>query len=82
MITKENGLRYAKLIHVSVDNGKTDNSNKVYIMEEQVVIVQFGEKVTEKEQIAFDEFREKVQAENPNAKVVGIGGGIKNPPIK
>ncbi len=34
MITKENGLRYAKLIHVSVDNGKTDNSNKVYIMEE------------------------------------------------
>jgi len=35
MITKENGLRYAKLIHVSVDNGKTDNSNKVYIMEEE-----------------------------------------------
>lgn len=35
MITKENGLRYAKLIHVSVDNGMTDNSNKVYIMEEQ-----------------------------------------------
>ena len=35
MIIKENGLRYAKLIHVSVDNGKTDNSNKVYIMEEQ-----------------------------------------------
>lgn len=34
MITKDNGLRYAKLIHVSVDNGKTDNSNKVYIMEE------------------------------------------------
>ena len=34
MITKENGLRYAKLIHVSVDNGKTDNSNKVYVMEE------------------------------------------------
>jgi poly [ADP-ribose] polymerase len=34
LITKENGLRYAKLIHVSVDNGKTDNSNKVYIMEE------------------------------------------------
>jgi poly [ADP-ribose] polymerase len=34
MITRENGLRYAKLIHVSVDNGKTDNSNKVYIMEE------------------------------------------------
>jgi poly [ADP-ribose] polymerase len=34
MITKESGLRYAKLIHVSVDNGKTDNSNKVYIMEE------------------------------------------------
>jgi poly [ADP-ribose] polymerase len=34
MITKENGLRYAKLIHVSVDNGKTDNSNKIYIMEE------------------------------------------------
>lgn len=34
MITKENGLRYAKLIHVSIDNGKTDNSNKVYIMEE------------------------------------------------
>lgn len=35
MITKENGLRYAKLIHVSVDNGSTSNSNKVYIMEEQ-----------------------------------------------
>src|ERR1035437_6579858 len=34
MITKDNGLRYAKLIHVSVDNGKTGNSNKVYIMEE------------------------------------------------
>lgn len=34
MITKENGLKYAKLIHVSVDNGRTDNSNKVYIMEE------------------------------------------------
>ena len=35
MITKENGLRYAKLIHVSVDNGKTEQSNKFYIMEEQ-----------------------------------------------
>ncbi|MEK6829128.1 MAG: ADP-ribose polymerase, partial [Nanoarchaeota archaeon] len=35
MITRENGLRYAKLIHVSVDNGKTVQSNKVYIMEEQ-----------------------------------------------
>lgn len=35
MVTKENGLKYAKLIHVSVDNGKTENSNKVYIMEEQ-----------------------------------------------
>lgn len=35
MITKENGLRYAKLIHVSVDNGSTAQSNKVYIMEEQ-----------------------------------------------
>lgn len=34
MITKDTGLRYAKLIHVSVDNGKTGNSNKVYIMEE------------------------------------------------
>jgi len=34
MITKENGLKFAKLIHVSVDNGKTGNSNKVYIMEE------------------------------------------------
>ena len=34
MIVKENGLRYAKLIHVSVDNGMTANSNKVYIMEE------------------------------------------------
>ncbi len=34
MITKENGLRFAKLIHVSVDNGSTSNSNKVYIMEE------------------------------------------------
>jgi poly [ADP-ribose] polymerase len=34
MIQKENGLRYAKLIHVSVDNGSTSNSNKVYIMEE------------------------------------------------
>jgi poly [ADP-ribose] polymerase len=35
MITKDDGLRYAKLIHVSVDNGKTNQSNKVYIMEEQ-----------------------------------------------
>jgi poly [ADP-ribose] polymerase len=35
MIIKENGLRYAKLIHVSIDNGLTSNSNKVYIMEEQ-----------------------------------------------
>jgi len=34
MIIKENGLKYAKLIHVSIDNGKTDNSNKIYIMEE------------------------------------------------
>lgn len=34
MIIRENGLRYAKLIHVSVDNGKTHQSNKVYIMEE------------------------------------------------
>lgn len=34
MIIKENGLRYAKLMHVSIDNGQTDNSNKVYIMEE------------------------------------------------
>ena len=35
MITNENGLRYAKLVHVSVDNGMTNQSNKVYIMEEQ-----------------------------------------------
>ena len=35
MITKEDGLRYAKLIHVSVDNGKTGQSNKVYNMVEQ-----------------------------------------------
>jgi len=35
MITKENGLKYAKLVHVSVENGKTEQSNKVYIMEEQ-----------------------------------------------
>jgi poly [ADP-ribose] polymerase len=35
MITNESGLKYAKLIHVSVDNGKTQQSNKVYIMEEQ-----------------------------------------------
>ena len=35
MITKDNGLRYAKLVHVSVENGKTGNSNKEYIMEEQ-----------------------------------------------
>ncbi len=34
MITNENGLRFAKLMHVSIDNGYTDNSNKVYIMEE------------------------------------------------
>ena len=34
MLTKENGLKYAKLIHVSVDNGSTAQSNKVYIMEE------------------------------------------------
>jgi|AntRauMFilla1563_2_1112583.scaffolds.fasta_scaffold00620_6 poly [ADP-ribose] polymerase len=35
MITRDNGLRYAKLIHVSVDNGSTAQSNKVYIMEEE-----------------------------------------------
>ena len=35
MITKDGGLKYAKLIHVSVDNGLTAQSNKVYIMEEQ-----------------------------------------------
>jgi len=34
-IIRENGLKYAKLIHVSVDNGKTGNSNKVYYMDEQ-----------------------------------------------
>lgn len=34
MITKDNGLRFAKLVHVSVDNGLTAQSNKVYIMEE------------------------------------------------
>ena len=34
MITNENGLRFAKLMHVSIDNGQTENSNKVYIMEE------------------------------------------------
>lgn len=34
MITNENGLRFAKLMHISIDNGHTDNSNKVYIMEE------------------------------------------------
>jgi poly [ADP-ribose] polymerase 2/3/4 len=34
MIIRENGLRFAKLIHVSVDNGKTHQSNKFYIMEE------------------------------------------------
>ena len=34
MVVKENGLRYAKLVHVSVDNKLTSNSNKVYIMEE------------------------------------------------
>jgi len=35
MITKDGGLKYAKLIHVSVDNGLTAQSNKVYTMEEQ-----------------------------------------------
>jgi poly [ADP-ribose] polymerase len=35
MITKEDGLKFAKLMHVSVDNGKTNQSNKVYIMTEQ-----------------------------------------------
>ena len=34
-IIKEDGLRYAKLIHVSVENGLTQQSNKVYIMEEK-----------------------------------------------
>lgn len=34
-IVKENGLRFAKLIHVSVENGLTNQSNKVYLMEEQ-----------------------------------------------
>lgn len=35
MITKDGGLKFAKLIHVSVDNGMTAQSNKVYIMEEE-----------------------------------------------
>ncbi len=35
MIIKDGDLRYAKLIHVSVGNGDTTQSNKVYIMEEQ-----------------------------------------------
>jgi len=35
MITKDGGLKFAKLIHVSVDNGLTAQSNKVYLMEEQ-----------------------------------------------
>ena len=35
MVTKEDGLRFAKLMHVSVDNGKTNQSNKVYIMTEE-----------------------------------------------
>lgn len=34
-VLNENGLRYAKLIHVSVDNGHTENSNKYYTMQEQ-----------------------------------------------
>jgi len=34
-IIREDGTRYAKLVHVSVGNGKTHQSNKVYIMEEQ-----------------------------------------------
>jgi poly [ADP-ribose] polymerase len=34
-IVKEDGLKWAKLIHVSVDNGSTAQSNKVYLMEEQ-----------------------------------------------
>ena len=33
-IIRENGLKYAKLIHVSVDNGSTAQSNKVYTMDE------------------------------------------------
>ena len=35
MVVKEDGLKFAKLIHVSVDNGQTAQSNKVYIMTEQ-----------------------------------------------
>jgi poly [ADP-ribose] polymerase len=35
MITRANGLIYAKLIHVSIENGKTKQSNKYYILDEQ-----------------------------------------------
>ncbi len=35
MIKNEQGLRIAKLVHVSVENGKTGNSNKYYNMYEQ-----------------------------------------------
>ena len=35
MVKNEQGLRIAKLYHVSVDNGSTKQSNKFYFMEEQ-----------------------------------------------
>lgn len=35
MITIENGIKIAYLVHVSVDNGKTQQSNKFYHMKMQ-----------------------------------------------
>jgi len=42
MVIKENGLRYAKLVHVSVDNGLTSQSNKVYTMERKTHPITYG----------------------------------------
>lgn len=49
---------------------------------QQKMIVAFDKPVTEKQQQAFDNFRKAVKEENPDTIVEGIGGGIKNPPIK
>lgn len=49
---------------------------------EQEVIVAFDKPVTEKQQQAFDNLVKALKEENPNTIVRGIGGGIKNPPIK
>jgi len=71
MIKNEQGLRVAKLFHVSIDNGKTTNSNKFYHMYEQTdgtVRCEWGRiglspKITIIQAYEFDKvYREKTSA--------------------